>query len=97
LGSSHVPPNTKILKQIAERFKVDFILDYEEMDNQIYGRTIFSDGELTEIDLEDEDFQKYQYDEEAENYHFEGETYNSAYEILETLLERKVRKTFEKV
>ncbi len=55
-------------------------------------------GELTtDIYLEDEDFEKYQYDEEAETYHFEGETYDSDYEILETLLHRKVRNTFETV
>ena len=90
-------PNTEVLKQIAERFKVDFILDYEEISNQIYGRTIFSDGELTDIYLEDEDFEKYRYDEEAENYHFEGETYDSDYEILETLLDRKVKTQFNTI
>lgn len=90
-------PNTEALKHIAERFNVDFILDYEEMGNQIYGRTIFSDGELTDIYLEDEDFEKYRYDEEAETYHFEGETYDNDYEILETLLDRKVKNQFNTI
>ena len=84
-------PNTETLMQIAKRFKVDFIHDFEEMGNLIYGRTIFSDNELTDIYLEDEDFEKYQYDEETEIYHFEEKTYDNDYEILEILLERKIK------
>lgn len=83
-------PNTETLMQIAKRFKVDFIHDFEEMGNLIYGRTIFSDNELTDIYLEVEDFEKYQYDEETEIYHFEEKTYDNDYEILEILLERKI-------
>ena len=86
-------PNTETLMQIAKRFKVDFIHDFEEMGNLIYGRTIFSDNELTAIYLEDEDFEKYQYDEETEIYHFEEKTYDNDYEILEILLERKIKTT----
>jgi len=40
--------------------------------------------------LEDEDFETYHYDEEEDAYHFEGETYEGDWEILETLLERKI-------
>lgn len=86
-------PNTETLMQIAKRFKVDFIHDFEEMGNLIYGRTIFSDNELTDIYLEDDDFEKYQYDEETEIYLFEGKTYDNDYEILEILLERKIKTT----
>jgi hypothetical protein len=83
-------PNTETLMQIAKRFKVDFICDFEEMGNLIYSRTIFSDNKLTDIYLEDVDFEKYQYDEETEIYHFEEKTYDNDYEILEILLERKI-------
>ena len=86
-------PNSETLMQIAKRFKVDLIHDFEEMGNLIYGRTIFSDNELTAIYLEDEDFEKYQYDEETEIYHFEEKTYYNDYEILEILLERKIKAT----
>lgn len=75
-------PNTKVLVQIAERFNVDFIHDYEEMGSLVYGRSIYEDGKLTEIDLDDEDFEKYQYDDETGIYHFEGEAYDSDAEIL---------------
>lgn len=83
-------PNTEVLKKIAERYNVSFSQDYEEMGNLVYGRATYSDSLLTDIYLEDGDFEKYQYDEETDTYHFEGETYDSDCEILETLLERKI-------
>lgn len=83
--------NTKVLVQIAERFNVDFIHDYEEVGNLVYGRSIYEDSILTEIDLDGEDFEKYQYDDETGIYYLEREAYDSDAEILETLLERKVR------
>lgn len=83
-------PNIGIVRQIAKYYEVDFTQDYEEMSNLVYGRAIFSDKLLTDIYLEDEDFEKYQFDEETDAYHFEGEEYDSDCEILETLLERKI-------
>ena len=84
-------PNTEILLQIAEYFKVDFIHNYEEIGNQIYGLAVYSDDELTEIDLEEEDFEQYDYHEETDTYFFEAENYESDYEILEILLKRKIK------
>ena len=85
-------PNTEVLTQIAERFNVDFILYYEEIGNQIYGVTIYSSSELTEICLEEEDFEQYDYDEETDTYFFEEENHESDCEILEILLKRKIQK-----
>ena len=82
-------PNIEIVQKIAEYYQVDFIQDYEEMSKLVYGRAMFSDKLLTDIYLEDEDFDSYQFDEETDTYHFEGEAYESDCEILETLLERK--------
>ena len=84
-------PNTEVLTQIAERFNVDFILDYEEIGNQIYGVSVYSNNELTEICLEEEDFEQYDYHEETDTYFFEAENYESDYEILEILLKRKIK------
>ncbi|HTO16528.1 MAG TPA: hypothetical protein VLZ83_12205 [Edaphocola sp.] len=83
-------PNIEIVQKIAEYYQVDFIQDYEEMGNLIYGKATFSDKLLTDIYLEDEDFDSYQFDEETDTYHFEGKDYDSDCEILETLLERKI-------
>ena len=85
-------PNTEVLTQIAERFNVDFILDYEEIGNQIYGVSVYSNNELTEICLEEEDFEQYSYNEETDTYTVEEENYESDYEILEILLKRKILK-----
>ena len=83
-------PNIEIVQEIAERYKVDFVQDYEEMGNLIYGQARYYKGILQDIYLEDEDFEQYEYDEETDNYFFEDETYNSDTEILEILLERKI-------
>ncbi len=84
-------PNTEILLLIAEYYKVDFIYYYEEIGNQIYGVTVYSNNELKEICLEEEDFEQYDYQEETDTYFFEEENYESDYEILEILLKRKIK------
>ncbi len=83
-------PNIEVIQAIAEHYNVSFTQDYEEMGNCICGRAIFSDKLLTDIYLDEEEFEQYEFDEETDTYHFEGEEYESDYEILETLLERKI-------
>lgn len=83
-------PNIEIVQEIAEHYKVDFVLDYEEMGNLIYGQVSYYNGTLQDIYLEDEDFEQYEYNEETDKYDFEGKIYNSETEILEILLERKI-------
>ncbi len=83
-------PNIEVVQAIAEHYNVSFTQDYEEMGNCICGRAIFSDKLLTDIYLDEEEFEQYEFDEETDTYHFEGEEYESDYEILETLLERKI-------
>lgn len=83
-------PNIEIIQKIAEHYDVNFTHDYEEIDNLVYGRATFFDKVLTDIYLEDEDFEQYNFNEETDTYHFEGETFDSDCEILETLLERKL-------
>lgn len=87
-------PNIETLEQIAEHFNVGFTLDYKETGNLIYGRATYENETLTDIYLEYEDFDQYEYDEETDTYHFEGEEYDSDYDILETLLERKIKNHF---
>lgn len=79
-----------MVQKIAEYYKVDFVQNYEELGCLVYGRATFSDKLLTDIYLEDEDFEEYQFDEKTDTYHFKGETYESDYEILEILLEQKI-------
>lgn len=84
------PPNLEIVQKIAAHYKVDFTQGYEEMGNLAYGWAAFFDGIFTDIYLDDEDFEKYGFDAQTGSYHFEGGNYESDYEILETLLERKI-------
>ncbi|PZP42061.1 MAG: hypothetical protein DI598_17385 [Pseudopedobacter saltans] len=83
-------PNIEVVQAIAEHYNVSFTQDYEEMGNCVYGRATFADKLLTDIYLDDEEFEQYEFDEKTDTYHFEGEEYESDYEILETLLERKI-------
>ncbi len=84
-------PNTEILQKIAERYNVDFVQDYEELGCLVFGRATFSDKLLTDTGLDYEDLDTYSFNEETDKYHFEGKTYDTDYEILETLLERKIK------
>ena len=84
-------PNIEIIQEIAEYYKVDFAQDYEEMGNLIYGQAIHHNEILQDIYLEDEDFEQYEYDEENDCYHFEDKEFDSDSEILEILLERKIK------
>ncbi|GEP93035.1 hypothetical protein [Chitinophaga terrae (ex Kim and Jung 2007)] len=83
-------PNIEIIQKIAEHYDVNFTHDYEEIGNLVYGRATFFDKVLTDIYLEDEDFEQYNFNEETDTYHFEGKTFDSDCGILETLLERKL-------
>lgn len=83
-------PNTEILRSIADLYQVDFVQDYEEMGNGVYGKASYQNGILDDVCLSDEELDTYHFDEETDTYHFEGETYESDCEILETLLERKL-------
>jgi hypothetical protein len=82
--------NTEAVKQIAEHFKVDFTYEYEELGCLVYGKATFENDTLTETCLDSQDFDSYELDEETNTYHFEGKEYDSEWEILETLLERKI-------
>lgn len=84
-------PNIEVIQKIAEYYQVNFVQDYEEISNLVYGRVTFTDNVRTDVFLEDEDFEQFQFDEETDTYSFEGEIYDSDCEMLETLLERKIR------
>ena len=85
-------PNIEIVQEIAKHYKVDFVQDYEEMGNLVYGQATYNNGTLQDIYLEDDDFEQYEYNEETDKYHFEGKIHESDCDILETLLERKIKR-----
>lgn len=83
-------PNTEIVRHIADHYKVGFTYDYEELGCLVYGRATYADSILTDTCLEQADFDSFELDEETDTYHFEGKDYDSEWEILETILERKI-------
>jgi len=84
-------PNEDDIVIIADHFKCDFELSYEEMGNDIYGKCFYVNGELTDYMLNDDDFSQFTYDEDSDEYTFRDETYESHYDIYETLLEEKIK------
>ena len=82
-------PNIELIQEVADTYQVEFVYTYSEMGMGIYGEVQYRDGVLTDIYLESDDFAQYGYNEETDEYAFEGESYNTDDEILEILLERK--------
>lgn len=82
-------PNTAVLVQIADEYRVGFNYSYDEIGNGIFGEASYLNGELTEIELDADDIGQYEYDEENGTYRFENQNYESSGDILETMLARK--------
>jgi hypothetical protein len=84
-------PNMPVILAVAVCYDAGFTHRYEETGNQIYGQTLYADGEIGEAELEEHDFSQYTYDEQREIYCFEGQEFDSDTEILDILLERKLQ------
>ncbi|HLY71974.1 MAG TPA: hypothetical protein VKR53_19705, partial [Puia sp.] len=81
--------NSEIIKQVADKFNVEFSHFYEEPGCLIYGEALYKNKMLTDIFLDAKDFDSFQENEETGEWLFEGNKYQSDLEILEILLERK--------
>ncbi|MNI47143.1 hypothetical protein D3C73_1016430 [compost metagenome] len=49
-------PNIEAVLQIAQLYKVDFVLDYQEVGNCIFGRATYAKGIFNNIYLDPHDF-----------------------------------------
>lgn len=84
-------PALKTGEALAKLFNTEIVLGYDEPGNLVYGKAIFnSKGEIKDYYLSDLDFNKYDYDEDKDCYIYEGEEYESDYEIKEILLEKRI-------
>ena len=83
-------PNVSAVQAIARRYGLDFTLDYAETGCLIYGRASQKDDILSDVYLEDSDFEAYEYDEENQLWLFEGKSCESDSGILKVLLDRKI-------
>lgn len=82
-------PNFEVIKKIADQYGLGFHIAYDELGNMVYGEALYENGKLVNVFLEDSDFEQYEYQEDTEDYLFEGAVYESDYDILEILMERK--------
>lgn len=89
-------PNIEILRIIANRYNVGFVLDYEESGCMVFGKTIYENKVLTDYFLNQCDFQECAYNADTDCYDFEGVTYEYKDDIMKILLERKIDNTNQK-
>jgi hypothetical protein len=82
-------PNTAVIVAIADKYQVGFIYSYAEPGNCVFGEATYKDGTLTDIALDFDDLNNYEFDEETNTYRFENQNYECSEEIQEILLERK--------
>jgi hypothetical protein len=84
-------PNILDLVAIANHFKLNFVCNYEESGNQIFGKAVFTFGEVKPkfYDLDDTDFELYEYHQGTDIYTYNGEEYECESNILETIFEKK--------
>ncbi|MEO8173490.1 MAG: hypothetical protein ABI581_10420 [Sediminibacterium sp.] len=83
-------PNFDVMVSIAEFFRVDYSHEYLELMMQIYGECTFIKGVLTDVCLDDADFDQFDTNpDDEDSFVFEGKVYDSDFEILDILLERK--------
>lgn len=82
-------PNSAVMVEIAHRFNVNFIHRYDEPGMLIFGEVEYRNGEITMAQLEDADFDLFEYDRDKGVWKFEGGEYENDDEIKKTLLVRK--------
>lgn len=89
--SSKWSPANESLEFLAKKHSVEVVNRYEECAMGIYGEWK-NDGKVsTDIFLEDSDFDLFSEDDESGMYLFEGEWYECREEILEVILDRKIK------
>lgn len=78
------------LKWIAESYGVVITNWVQEVGCDLYGRIkYYSNGDVEEELLTDEDFDEFEYDEDLDMYIFDGEEWESESEVLEILWDRR--------
>src|ERR1700749_1200696 len=60
--------NVAVMVKVAEHFKVDFSMGYAEPDNWVFGEALYQNGNLTDIFLDNDDYELFEQDEETGRY-----------------------------
>ncbi len=84
-------PATNELVLMAKHHKLDFVLNYDELGDGVYGEAIYNaeDDTLAKYDLDSSDLDPIEYNSEEDEYLFEGKSYESQYDILQIIFDRK--------
>lgn len=84
-------PNIGNVVEIAKKFDVNFIMTYEELGSNIFGKAIYTAGndEVVDYYLTDEDFNRYDWNDEEGYYLFDGVEYESSDDILMDIFKEK--------
>jgi hypothetical protein len=82
-------PNTPVLLAVALCYGAEFIHQYKETENEIYGITAYANGEIRDTELTAADFACYAYNEARQICRFEENEFDSDLDVLEFLLDRK--------
>jgi hypothetical protein len=86
-------PPLQTLERIGKLLDVAWFLEYVEYGNGVYGKATFSSLKgLADYPLDNADFEQYVYDEENDNYIYEGQEYECEDTILEILWDKKYKK-----
>lgn len=88
-------PNIPVVLAVADRYDAGFVYHYEELAMGIYGVAIYRKGVLNDVCLASEDFEQYSYNDNTQTYVFEGADYDHDWEVLEVLLQRKVKRLYK--
>lgn len=87
-------PNTEVLIALADFLSLSFTHNYEEPGMGIYGQDRYQASKLSEVMLEQEDFEQYELDEGNACFIFQGRPYFEETEILEILLQNKINRFY---
>lgn len=89
-------PCIENITEIAKKFDLNYEYQFEECGNCVFGKAVYtSENEEPKIfNLEWSDFDLFEFDEDNDYYIYEGETYESDSEILETIFEKKFNTTY---
>lgn len=82
-------PAINTVISLAKKYKCNIELEFCETGNLVYGILYAYPDKHILIELDYTDFDKFFYIEDNNNYCFENKFYDSEYEILDILLERK--------
>jgi hypothetical protein len=79
------------LIEVASYFDLNFECTYLELGNKIFGKAIYTSGnsEAKTYDLEDADFELYDFGQDNDRYIYNGEEYESEEEILMDIFKQK--------